>query len=107
MIDENGTQVQTVDNHWTLANPLSKESRDKLDRSGVCFSCHQDIPEGDLAISAMNHVANMVGVEIDNEMHGDILNKSTRISAWVQIGLPLLFAILGLVWIIRRKKLNN
>ena len=104
MIDENGTQVQTVDNHWTLANPLSATQRDKLDRSGVCFSCHKDIPDGDLAISAMNHVANMVGVEIDNEMHGDILNKSTKISAWVQIGLPFMFGILGLIWFIRRRR---
>lgn len=104
MVDENGTQVQTVDNHWTLANPLSREQRAKLDRSGVCFSCHKDIPDGDLAISAMNHVANMVGVEIDNNMHKDILNKSTKISAWVQIGLPLLFSIIGFIWFIKRKK---
>ena len=103
MIDENGTQVQTVDNHWTLANPLSEETRAKLDRQGLCLSCHQDIPKGDLAISAMNHVANMAGVEIDNKMHKDILNKSTKISAWVQIGLPLLFGILGLSWFIRKK----
>ena len=104
MIDENGTQVQTVDNHWTLANPLSAEQRAKLDRSGVCFSCHKDIPKGDLAISAMNHVANMVGVEIDNEMHEDILNKSTKISAWVQVGLPLVFGVFGLVWFVRRRE---
>jgi len=104
MVDENGTQVQTVDNHWTLANPLSAEQRSKLDREGACFSCHQSIPEGDLAISAMNHIANMAGVEIDKEMHNGILHKTVKISAWVQVGLPLLFGIIGLIWWKRRKK---
>ncbi len=28
MVDENGTQVQTVDNHWSLGNPLPKDIRD-------------------------------------------------------------------------------
>ena len=104
MVDENGTQVQTVDNHWTLANPLSAEQRSKLDRSGVCLSCHKDIPKGDLAISAMNHAANMAGIQIDNEMHKDILNKSVKISAWVQVGLPVLFGVFGLIWFLRRSK---
>jgi hypothetical protein len=104
MIDENGTQVQTVDNHWKLANPLSPETRAKLDRQGVCFSCHQSIPDGDLAISAMNHVANMTGLEIDNESHKDILHKTVKISAWVQVGLPILFGIFGWLWWRRRKK---
>jgi len=103
MVDENGTQVQTVDNHWTLANPLSAEQRSKLDREGACYSCHQSIPEGDLAISAMNHIANMAGVEIDNKKHQEILHKTIKISAWVQVGLPLLILLLLIVWFFRRK----
>ena len=103
MIDENGTQVQTVDNHWKLANPLSAKQRSKLDREGACYSCHQSIPKGDLAISAMNHIANMAGVEIDKEMHNGILNKMVKISAWVQVGLPLLFGLVFTLWFIRRK----
>ena len=102
MVDENGTQVQTVDNHWKLANPLSAKQRAKLDRQGACLACHQSIPEGDLAISAMNHIANMAGVEIDREKHGEILNKTIKISAWVQVLLPLLLLILGFIWWRRR-----
>jgi hypothetical protein len=107
MIDENGTQVQTVDNHWKLANPLPKEMREKLDRQGVCLSCHESIPKGDLAISAMNHIANMAGVEVDNDMHKDILNKSVKISAWVQIILPLLFGFGFLIWFSRVTKTST
>jgi len=104
MIDANGTQVQTIDNHWRLGGPLSAKQREKLDRQGVCLSCHQSIPKGDLAISAMNHVANMAGVEIDSSMHKDILHKIVKISAWIQIGVPLLFGFGFLIWFIRRRK---
>jgi len=105
MIDENGTQVQTVDNHWSLGNPLPKDIRDKLDRRGVCLSCHKNIPDGDLAISSMKHISNMLNMEIDKKTHGDILNKSIKISAWVQIVLPLLLIVSifgGVVWWRRR-----
>ncbi len=104
MIDENGTQVQTVDNHWRLANPLSAKQRSKLDREGACYSCHKTIPDGDLAISAMNHIANMAGVEIDKETHNGILNKIVKMSAWVQIGLPLIFVLIFIFWFFNKKR---
>jgi len=107
MIDENGTQVQTVDNHWSLANPLSAKQRSKLDREGTCFACHQSIPKGDLAISAMNHIANMAGIEIDKETHSGILNKTVKLSAWIQIGLPILFLLGFILWFIVRRSRNN
>lgn len=104
MVDENGTQVQTVDNHWTLGNPLSKEQIDKIDREGACYACHQSIPEGDLAISAMSHISMMAALQIDKEEHNEILNKTVKISAWVQIGLAIVVILLILVvWIYRRR----
>ena len=84
-IDENGTQLQTVGDHWKLSGPLSKAQRDKLDRSGVCMSCHKNIPDGDLAVSAIVHMAEMSGVEIDREEHGAILNKILLMGAWLQV----------------------
>ncbi len=104
MLDENGTQVQTVDNHWTLANLLSKKQRDTLDRQGACYACHQNIPKGDLAISAMNHMANMAGIEIDKEKHNEILSKTVKLSAWVQVGVPLVLILLGLLWFIQKRR---
>lgn len=67
------------------------------------MSCHQSIPEGDLAIDAMAHAAQMAGVEIDNELHGTILNKVLRIGAWVQVGLPLLIGGGIILWWWRHK----
>jgi hypothetical protein len=101
-VDENGTLIQTVDNHWNLATALSNEQRSKLDRRGVCLSCHKTLPKGNLAVSAMAHIAQMAGVKIDNKEHQNILNKIVNLGAWVQV-LAGIFLVLILVYIIYRK----
>ncbi|MCD6190879.1 MAG: cytochrome C [Sulfurimonas sp.] len=93
ILDENGTQLMTVGSHFKLSGPLNKAQRDKLDRSGICLTCHQDIPEGNLAVSAMVHLAEMAEIDIDNKMHKDIVNKTLNVTAWVQIVLGLLGGI--------------
>jgi len=104
MIDENGTQVQTVGNHWKLSQALDKKTLDKLDRQGTCLACHQELPSKDLAVSLMVHTAKYVGVNIDNEMHKTIVHKSILLSAWVQV-LGGLFLGGGLVyWVMRRRR---
>ena len=96
-LDENGTQLQTVGHHWKLSGPLSKAQRDKLDRSGVCFSCHLSIPNGNLGISAISHMAEMADINIDNKIHHKILNKSIEISAWTQVLGGVIFGILFMI----------
>ncbi|MFK5937755.1 MAG: multiheme c-type cytochrome [Sulfurimonas sp.] len=96
-IDENGTQLQTVGHHWKLSGPLNKEQRDKLDRSGVCFSCHKDIPEGNLAVSVMTHMAEMSELHIDKKEHMGILNKIINLAAWVQFGVGLIIGIIFMI----------
>jgi len=95
-LDENGTQLQTVGHHWKLSAPLNKEQRDKLDRSGICLSCHKDIPKGNLAVSAITHMAKMVDMKIDNKMHKTIVHKTLNVTAWVQV----LGAILGMIFLL-------
>jgi len=109
-VDENGTQLMTVGHHFKLSSPLSSIQRDKLDRRGVCISCHIDIPEGNLAVSAMTHVAEMADLNIDNKEHQSILNKVLNIGAWFQV-LGLIFILLVLVYIvytvfIKKKSIN-
>jgi len=84
-IDENGTQLMTVGHHWKLSQPLDKEQRSKLDRRGMCLSCHKNMPDGDLAVSALVHASEMAGIVIDREEHGSILNKILLMSAWLQV----------------------
>ena len=103
-LDKNGTQLQTVGHHYRLSAPLSKAQRDKLDRSGVCFGCHQDIPKGNLAVSAMSHIAQMAKINIDNNTHKKILNKTLNIAAWFQI-LGVAFVVILFIYFkfIKRK----
>ncbi len=84
-IDENGTQLQTVGHHWRLSAPLDAEQRSKLDREGMCLSCHQNIPDGDLAVSVLVHASNMAGLKVDKKEHGSILNKLLLVGAWLQL----------------------
>jgi len=105
-VDENGTQLQTVGHHFKLSGPLSNEQRAKLDRSNVCLSCHKSVPDKDLAVSALHHVATMAGLKIDKKEHGSILNKILHIGAWVQVVgiLFLLFVVIYGLILYRRKK---
>lgn len=95
-VDENGTQLQTVGNHWRLSAPLSDAQREKLDRRGVCLSCHRSIPKGDPAIDAMGHVAQMMGMQVDAQVHDTILQKLLRFGAWAQLIGGAFGALFGL-----------
>ncbi|RUM66120.1 MAG: cytochrome C [Sulfurospirillum sp.] len=103
-IDENGTQLQTVGDHWKLSQALDNETRAKLDRRGVCLSCHKEIPNKDLAVSLMVHTAKVAGVKIDNDMHHTILHKTLLLSAWVQVLIPLILGLLIGWFILKRKR---
>jgi len=94
IIDENGTQLMTVGSHFKLSQPLNKEQRDKLDRRGICLSCHIEIPEGNLAVSAMTHIAEMAEISIDKKEHMRIVNKILNLAAWVQVIAGVLIGIL-------------
>jgi hypothetical protein len=57
----------------------------KINRRGVCLSCHKTIPDKDFATCLLSHIAKFADVKIDSETHSGILNKSIRISSWAQI----------------------
>jgi len=103
-VDENGTQLQTVGNHWKLSQALDNESRAKMDRRGVCLSCHKEMPSEDLAVSLLVHTAKFAGVKIDNDMHHTLVNKSLLLTAWVQVLGGLFFGLGLMYWFLRRKK---
>jgi hypothetical protein len=109
-IDENKTQLMTVGHHFKLSGPLSNDQYDKLDRRGVCLSCHKDIPEGNLAVSAMTHIAEMAEIKIDNKEHQSILNKILNLSAWLQllgaIFISLIFIYVIYTIFIKKKPIN-
>ena len=96
-VDENGTQLQTVGHHFKLSAPLNKEQISKLDREGMCFSCHKIIPEGNLAMSAITHIANMADVNVDKKMHSDLLYKLLNLGAWFQVVVGMLAGMIIMI----------
>ncbi len=100
-VTEDGKQLQTVGHHFSNSRPLNNQERQNLDRTGVCLSCHQSIPEGSVAINLLHHVKEMSGLKINTQNHKGLLNKILLLSAWVQI-LFLAFALFIVVFLVRR-----
>ena len=74
------------------------------------MSCHQEIPQGNLAVSAMTHIAEMVDVTIDKKEHATIVHKILNLSAWVQLlgvsGLVLLLLYIVYTVFIKKRPIN-
>ncbi len=98
-VDANITTIKSVEQHFKLSAPLSQEQQEKLKMEGMCFSCHQDIPQGNLAISAMKHMASMADIKVDNKEHQSILNNILNIGAWTQV-LLILFVVLIFIYVL-------
>lgn len=102
-VTEDGKQLQTVGHHFKLSRPLNNEERSKLDRRGVCLSCHQEIPSQDLAVSLLTHIKEVSGIKIDKEKHNSILHKLVLLGAWTQVGGVAVVGI-GLLYILFRRR---
>jgi len=107
-VDANGTQLQTVGHHFKLSRALNMSEMQKIDRRGVCLSCHETIPEGDLAVSMMVHIAQVANISVDKKEHGAILNKLLRLSAWVQL-LAIVALVVSVIYFMffRKKRLSD
>jgi hypothetical protein len=46
VVTRDDRQLQTVGHHWPLSGPLTKEMRDRMEKVGVCISCHKDFTPG-------------------------------------------------------------
>lgn len=96
VVDEQGTQLQTVGHHFEGSGPLSDEQRRRMDRRSVCVGCHQEIPEQSLGVSVLHHIGAVAGRTPEtNEQHAGLLRSIVLSSAWAQVGLGGL-ALLGL-----------
>lgn len=76
----------------------------------MCLACHQSIPDQDLAVSLLSHMAKYADVEIDNEMHSSIVHKTVILSAWVQVLLGVfgfLFVIFLVFWWLKKRKVKK
>ncbi len=105
IVSRDGKQMQTVGHHWELSGPLTQEQREKMERIGVCISCHQDIPDGSLPVRAMVAAGNMFDLTpVSDTEHSTLLNKDIRFAALSRLAGPFaLAALLALIFIIFRQ----
>ncbi len=108
IVTKDGKQLQTVGHHFKLSRPLNNEERSKLDRRGVCLSCHQEIPDKDLAVNLLSHIREVTGVKITTEKHNSMLHKLLLIGAWIQVvGGFLLISGIFTIYIFYRRKIKK
>jgi hypothetical protein len=104
-VTEDGKQLQTVGHHFTGSRPLNDRERAAVDREGACLSCHQEIPEENLAVSFLHHVAEYTDqIPKTADEHNNLLHKILLVAAWGQfLGAILgpIVALVALVVIIR------
>jgi len=43
VVTRDGKQLTTVGSHWPDSRPLDQDMRDKMERTGVCMGCHQNM----------------------------------------------------------------
>ncbi len=43
IVTRDGKQLVTVGSHWPLTSPLPQDMRDKMERTGLCMGCHQNM----------------------------------------------------------------
>ncbi|WP_457642299.1 multiheme c-type cytochrome [Persephonella sp.] len=104
-VTEDGKQLQTVGHHFKLSRPLNNEERNHLDRRGVCISCHQEIPDGDVAVSLLSHLKEVTGIDINNRFHSNLLHKLLLIGAWGQLlGVVFVASLVSYILWKRRKR---
>lgn len=48
IVTRDGKQLVTVGSHWPLTGPLPQETRDKMERTGLCMGCHQNMTNEEL-----------------------------------------------------------
>lgn len=109
IVSEDGSQLMTVGHHFKHSRPLNDKERSHVDRAGVCLSCHQEIPEGSLAVSLLHHVAERAGQSPKTrKQHNSLLHKILLLAGWVQVviggAIPLFVLFVGYRVLRRRRR---
>lgn len=71
-IIKDGQQVQTVGTHWPLSRALPKETRDAMERTGLCMGCHREMTNAEL----WNKVATQG--RLNDAQHIELMNKMLK-----------------------------
>ena len=70
IVTRDGQQLVTVGSHWPLTGPLPQEMRDKMERTGLCIGCHQNMSNEELWAQVNSPKF------VNNEEHKAVLNQA-------------------------------
>ena len=105
-VDRQGNQRQTVGHHFSRSRPLNDRERSHVERSGVCLSCHREIPAGSPALNLLHHVAAYTGqLPKTTEQHDGLVHKIVLFAGWGQVlGIFVVpaAALAAVAWYVRR-----
>jgi hypothetical protein len=77
---ETGQQMMTVGSHWPGSGPLTEDQRTRMERTGVCMGCHQNMADeafwNDQVIAKFGEV-------MSDEEHIDVMNEVIQASVAV------------------------
>ncbi len=69
IITRDGKQLVSVGSHWPLTGPLPKEMRAKMERTGLCMGCHQNMLKEEFWAKVSKPGW------LNNKQHQDLMNK--------------------------------
>ena len=70
IITREGEQLVTVGSHWPLTSPLPDSMRNKMERTGLCMGCHQNMVDENLW-ARVNTPA-----FVNNEQHQKVMDRA-------------------------------
>ncbi len=75
IVTRDGQQIQTVGSHWPLSRSLNNQERTRMERTGVCMGCHQN-----MAAPAFwdDEVVAKYGRMLTDEQHIEHMNERLR-----------------------------
>ena len=48
IVTRDGKQLQTVGSHWPASRPLDQDQRDRMEKTGLCMGCHQNMTNDEI-----------------------------------------------------------
>ncbi|MFQ5350549.1 MAG: cytochrome C [Thermoanaerobaculia bacterium] len=70
IVTRDGEQLVTVGSHWPLTSPLPTATRNKMERTGLCMGCHQNMLDENLW-ARVNTPA-----FVNNEQHQAVMDRA-------------------------------
>jgi hypothetical protein len=81
IITRDGEQLVTVGSHWPLSGPLTDAQRAKMERTGLCMGCHQNMVDEDLWAKVNSPAF------VNNQQHQAVMDKAVHSLAKERQGL--------------------